>query len=257
MMTELSARAPDGAVGNGERGAWWLVKVAGAHHAQRSLAHHEEAPVGSTPQDIDATAAVARAKAEAAAIIGRAEVEAAATRARADADGEAIVARARVEAEEARALVHDERQRAAEIIEEARRHAAALRAEAEEVRRSADGTLERLLAARRELQATIDQLATSPNTLVDLTADLSDLDDLDDLVDVGRVVPLGATPAPDAEEDEATAGDERSRKPDGAVDAMVRDAIGRAARAATDAPAWTGDPAGQREALRANRRDLG
>ena len=225
--------------------------------------------MGSTPDDIDATALLARARAEADAIIGRAEVEAAATRARAQADADALVARARVEVDEAAALARNERERAADLVAEAERQARELRAEAEEVRRSADGTLGRLVAARRELESTIEQLALSPNTLVDLTADLAaDLNRTDGAdgarapagdAHEGRVVPLGGNgrsadaamadlvPGPDGDGDGA----------DDPVGRMVRAAVGRAARAAADAPSWSGDPAGQREALRANRRDLG
>ncbi|MCD9625443.1 hypothetical protein [Rhabdothermincola salaria] len=239
------------------------------------LVRREEALMGPTPDDIDATALLARARAEADAIIGRAEVEAAATRARAQADADALVARARVEAAEAEALARHERERAADLVAEAERQARELTAEAEQVRRSADGTLGRLVAARRELETTIEQLASSPNALVDLTADLdaaagpADLDAAVDPVDLspqggnhgdGRVVPLGGSGrsadagAPSISEPPMA--DPRAGGGD-PVGRMVRAAVGRAARAAADAPSWPGDPAGQREALRANRRDLG
>lgn len=224
--------------------------------------------MGSTPDDIDATALLARARAEADAIIGRAEVEAAATRARAQADADALVARARVEVDEAAALARNERERAADLVAEAERQARELRAEAEEVRRSADGTLGRLVAARRELESTIEQLALSPNTLVDLTADLAaDLDGADGAGapggdgHEGRVVPLGSNGRPaEAAMADLAPGADLGVDGDGGDDPvgrMVRAAVGRAARAAADAPSWSGDPAGQREALRANRRDLG
>jgi hypothetical protein len=234
--------------------------------------------MGFTPDDIDAKAALARARAEADAIIGRAEVEAAAVQARAQAEADAVVARARVEATELRSQGEHAREHAQAVLDDAHRRADALLAEAEEVRRSADGTLERLIAARHELESTIGQLATSPNALVDLTettpggpeqlahqhppvTDALNSLDADALADP-LMAPLGATSpsleavAPEGAEasPETEALGERGVDP---VSRLVRAAVGRAARAATDAPGWSERPSEQREALRANGRDLG
>ena len=244
--------------------------------------------MGSMPDDIDAAALVARARADADAILARAEVEASAVRGRSEADASAVRARALVEAQELETRAHNDRDHAQRLLADAEARAAAMLDEAEGVRRGADGTIERLVATRRELELVIERLARLPHTVVDLTeapveatapvrprpsaavttsSERADALPADALVE-RDVLPLGASvatvvaPTPRPVEGLRPTTGEQSETADEAEEAedpvsrMVRSAIERAARAASEAPSWPANPADQREALRTNRGDL-
>jgi len=252
--------------------------------------------MGSMPDDIDAAALVARARADADAILARAEVEASAVRGRSEADASAVRARALVEVQELETRARNDREHAQRLLTDAEARAAAMLDEAEEVRRGADGTIERLVATRRELELVIERLARLPHTVVDLTeaaaeataeatapaaapvrpqpsaavttsSETVDVLDADALVD-RDVLPLGAAVAtvvapttrpvggPGATPGEENATADEADEAEDPVARMVRSAIERAARAASEASAWPTNPADQREALRTNRGDL-
>ena len=232
--------------------------------------------MASVPDEIDAQAIVARARAEADAVIARAEVDALAIKGQSDAEAKVIRARAQVEASELETRARNDREHAARILADAELRSATMLEEAEEIRRGADGTIERLVATRRELESVIERLARLPHAVVDLTDDgdtsltLGDddavsaatVDDLDaDALAEREVVPLGASvttsvrpvpPVPSV----ATSSDDADAELDDPVTRMVRSAIERAARSATQSSVWSSNPADQREALRNNRGDL-
>ena len=260
--------------------------------------------MGPVPDDIDVAALVARARADADAILARAEVEASALRGRSEADASAVRARALVEVQELETRARNDREHAQRLLTDAEARAAAMLDEAEEVRRGADGTIERLVATRRELELVIERLARLPHTVVDLTeaaaeataeatapataeatapaaapvrpqpsaavttsSETVDVLDADALVD-RDVLPLGAAVAtvvapttrpvggPGATPGEENATADEADEAEDPVARMVRSAIERAARAASEASAWPTNPADQREALRTNRGDL-
>ncbi len=231
------------------------------------------------PDEIDAQAIVARARAEADAVIARAEVDALAIKGQSDAEAKVIRARAQVEASELETRARNDRDHAARILADAETRAATMLEEAEEIRRGADGTIERLVATRRELESVIERLARLPHAVVDLTQDgetsldLGDesvpgpaatVDELDaDALSEREVVPMGASvatsvrPVPPvssvAPASDETDADDEAEDP---VTRMVRSAIERAARSATQSSVWSSNPADLREALRDNRGDL-
>ena len=165
--------------------------------------------MASVPDEIDAQAIVARARAEADAVIARAEVDALAIKGQSDAEAKVIRARAQVEASELETRARNDRDHAARILADAESRASTMLEEAEEIRRGADGTIERLVATRRELESVIERLARLPHAVVDLTEvgdasltlgddaePVSDatVDDLDaDALSEREVVPLGAS----------------------------------------------------------------
>lgn len=229
------------------------------------------------PDEIDAEVVVARARAEAEAITARAEVEAQAVRSRSEADAQAIRAWARVEADELEARARGDREHAGRLLAEAEERSAQLIAEAESVRRSADDTIERLVGTRRELEAVIEHLVRLPNTVFDLTEHpagaSASLDDpptalvdvlgADALADLS-VVPMGSSVSSraagrgssvgmaeatvDSAIGEGNAVEAGAPTPgaDDPVARMVRSAIDRAARAASDPSGQTSGPAGRR-----------
>ncbi|MCU0309890.1 MAG: hypothetical protein MUE36_02990 [Acidimicrobiales bacterium] len=230
------------------------------------------------PDEIDAEAMVARARAEADAILARAEVEALAVKGRAEAEAKVVRARAQVEASELATRARNDREHAARLVADAQAEATAMLDEANEVRRGADGTIERLVATRRELESVIERLARLPHAVVDLTEDgepaiaLGDeaappaeaVGELEaDALAEREVVPLGASvttsvrpapPVPASGVSDAAVEDDDTEDP---VTRMVRSAIERAARSATESPVWSSNPAEQRESMRSNRTDLG
>ena len=219
------------------------------------------------PDEIDAAAIVARARAEADAITARAEVEAQAARGRSEADAQAIRARARVEADELEARAHGDREHAARLLAEAEQRSAQLLSEAESVRRSADDIIERLVATRRELETVIEHLARLPHTVLDLTGipslgeepALGDTGAAVDVIDGDALadrdaVPLGASVSSrGGGASGAGEGSDPELPPteaDDPVARMVRSAIDRAARAGSAASSGSPGPAELRETLR-------
>jgi hypothetical protein len=195
--------------------------------------------MASEMDDIEAAAARARAQVDADAIVARAEVDATAVRARAAADADAILAEARRQAE--RVLAEADATRAqAEVaataaqddLRRARTRSREVLGEAAELRRSADASLAHLLEARAALDAVLTTLGDRGEGLLDLTDASSDPSAQD----------AEGAAAPPATDDDPVA-------------RMVRSAIGRASRAATES-SWREGPAQQRAAMRATGRSL-
>jgi hypothetical protein len=198
--------------------------------------------MASEMDDIEAAAARARAQVDADAIVARAEVDATAVRARAEADAQAILADAQRQAE--RVLAEADATRAqAEVaataaqddLRRARTRSREVLGEAAEIRRSADASLAHLLEARAALDAVLSTLGDRGDGLLDLT-DASD------------------DPAGDRAEGADV--DPGSGADDDPVTRMVRSALGRASRAATEQSTWREGPAQQRAAMRATGRSL-
>jgi hypothetical protein len=194
--------------------------------------------MASEMDDIEAAAARARAQVDADAIVARAEVDATAVRARAEADADAILAEARrqaerllAEADVARAQADAAATSAQEDLRRARNRSREVLGEAAELRRSADASLAHLLEARAALDAVLTSVSDRGEALLDLT----------DPENGGDVA--GASASPDAADDDPVA-------------RMVRSAIGRASRAATEQSTWREGPAQQRAAMRATGRSL-
>jgi cell division septum initiation protein DivIVA len=200
--------------------------------------------VGSTPEDIEATAIRARAEAEANAIRGRAEVDAVAMVSAASADADAIRARAELEVARMREAAAQDRAEAQELLAEARRTCDEMIAEANDVRRRTEQeTLDRLLETRADLHGAIARLAEMTDAVVDIT-------DETEGVPGTTAEPLGAPTEPAGQV--PTDGTD-----DDVVGQVVRSAIGRAvdtASAAARSPKWAAErPARRREQLRDGR----
>jgi hypothetical protein len=213
--------------------------------------------VAPTPNDIEAEAARARARAEAEAITGRAEVDARAILAAAEADAAALRARAELEAEEHLRRAVAERDEARRMLEVARAEADDLLAQAADLRRRTEQeTLRRLLATRADLHDAIERLREMTEPVLDLTdaattfAMVPDTGAADSEA-LPDEVPVDASAAeagqPDAGQSPGEEGDP--------VATLVRSAIGRAVDSASRVgPGWSGDrPAQWREQLRDGR----
>jgi hypothetical protein len=197
--------------------------------------------MASEMDDIEAAAARARAQVDADAIVARAEVDATAVRARAAADADAILAEARRQAERVladadatRAQADAAASAAQEDLRRARARSREVLGEAAELRRSADAGLAHLVEAR----AALDGVLTSLGDRDEGTLDLTD-----------------ASTEPGQDAGGAAAGSSAATDED-PVARMVRSAIGRASRAATEQPTWRDGPAEQRAAMRASGRSL-
>jgi len=194
--------------------------------------------MASEMDEIEAAAARARAQVDADAIVARAEVDATVVRARADAEAKAIVDDARREAEEVLADAEAARARAEAAVaaaeddlRQARSRSREVLGEAVELRRSADASLAHLLEARAALDTALMSVGERGEDLLDLT----------DGPGAGGDSSMGAAQA---------------SVDDDPVARMVRSAIGRASRAATEQTPWREGPAQQRAAMRASGRTL-
>jgi hypothetical protein len=198
--------------------------------------------MASEMDDIEAAAARARAQVDADAIVARAEVDATAVRARAEADAEAILAEARRQAERVLADADATRAQAdaaaiaaQEDLQRARARSREVLGEAAELRRSADAGLAHLLEARAALDVVLTSLGDRDEGTLDLTDTSTEPGQ-----DAGGAAAAGSAAATDEDP----------------VARMVRSAIGRASRAATEQPTWRDGPAEQRAAMRASGRSL-
>jgi hypothetical protein len=219
----------------------------------------QEALVAPTPDDIDVSALIARAEADADAARGRAEVDARAALAAAEAEAAAVRGRAEVDARATLAAAAADRDEARRLLEVARRRAEEMLLEAAEVqRRTEQVTLDRLLATRADLHDAIERLTEMTDPVLDLTDGGLHLAEVASDPDP-RVVPLGAViDRPDDADPERSSSDPGATGD--AVDDLVRAAIERAVDSAatpgrTQAFA-TEQPARWREQLRDGRNIL-
>lgn len=216
-----------------------------------------EALVAPTPDDIDVSALMARAEADADAIRGRAEVDARAALAAADAEAAAVRGRAEVDARATLAAAAADRDEARRLLELARRRAEEMLLEAAEVqRRTEQVTLDRLLATRADLHDAIERLTEMTDPVLDLTDGGPHLAEVAADPDA-RVVPLSAVIDHPGSDPDASSGPADEPSTGDPVDDLVRAAIGRAVDSAatpgrTQAFA-TEQPARRREQLRDGR----
>jgi hypothetical protein len=223
--------------------------------AQRSEAL--EALVAPTPDDIDVSALMARAEADAAAVRGRAEVDARATLAAAEGEAAAVRGRAEVDARATLAAAAADRDEARRLLEIARRRAEDMLAEAAEVqRRTEQLTLDRLLATRADLHDAIERLTEMTEPVLDLTDGGLHVAEAAGVAD-GRVVPLSTVIDPTPAESDATTGTSDAAASGDPVHELVRTARDLAAEAAAvpgrAQPFATEQPSRRREQLRDGR----
>lgn len=210
-----------------------------------------------TPDDVDVSALLARAEADADAIRGRAEVDAQAALAAAAAEAAAVRGRAEVDARAALAAAAADRDQARRFLELARRRAEEMLVEAADVRRQTEQlTLDRLLATRADLHDAIERLTEMTEPVLDLTDGGLHLAGETSPAE-SRVVPLSAVIGQAGPETDRASGSFEADSTGDPVRDLAEAAIGRAREAAAEpdrTPAFaTEQPSRRREQLRDGR----